>query len=198
MQSLFFLAFAALSSQFFHYSLSIECNKTQYSWPVNNPTLCCNMCQPGQRMVRRNTKSCEITCKACEGDRYTEFSNLEMSCHICKTCKNSNMEYKLHCNATHNAVCRCKDGYKCEDQSCTQCVPASDTTTPTLPSFTTATTSETITTLLSSSKPVRDTLCFLVIIALLCVGLALAFLTKIKGFLRWIRSMYGRFIIAQK
>lgn len=46
----------------------------------------------------------------------------------------ANMEYKSHCNGTHNVVCKCKAGYECEDQSCGQCVPILSTTNPTLPS----------------------------------------------------------------
>lgn len=50
----------------------------------------------------------------------------------------ANMEYKSQCNATQNAVCRCKAGYRCNDQSCTKCetdttaLPASTTSKPRL------------------------------------------------------------------
>ena len=52
-------------------------------------------------------------------------------------CLTANMEYKSLCNATHNAVCRCKAGYECQDKFCKDCVPIRTTTKPTLPPSTT-------------------------------------------------------------
>ncbi|XP_023282199.1 tumor necrosis factor receptor superfamily member 6-like [Seriola lalandi dorsalis] len=208
MQPLCYIAFTALCSLFFLSSvLSIHCNTTQYPWPMKEAKFCCKKCPPGQRMVRRSENSCDIKCTLCQGDRYIDSDNVDPSCSICTTCLKSNMEYKSRCNATHNAVCRCKDGYRCEDQSCTQCVPMPETTTPTLPPSTTTnmkyksttlplstttSTPEAITSL-APHTPLRDTVWFLVIIALLCIGIALALATKIKPFLHWL-TKHGYFL----
>ncbi|XP_034409772.1 tumor necrosis factor receptor superfamily member 6 [Cyclopterus lumpus] len=96
------------------------------------------------------------------------------------------MEYRLHCNATHNAVCGCKANYRCKDQSCEQCVPIPSTTTKsTLPPSTTALTT------VGTPQPIRDEVWFLVIITLLCAGITIAVVTKIKPFMFWIKSKHG-------
>lgn len=41
------------------------------------------------------------------------------------------MEYLAICNATHNAVCKCKAGYECRTKACVQCLPKPSTTTTT-------------------------------------------------------------------
>ncbi|XP_070691573.1 CD27 antigen-like [Pempheris klunzingeri] len=160
---------------------------------VDHPRLCCNMCPPGKRMVRRPDESCTIECDLCKGERYTDTYNVQMSCNHCENCNRTNMEYKSHCNATHNAVCRCVAGYRCKAQPCQECVPIPSTTTskPTLLPYTTALTPETTKTLGGSTpsetpKHIKDTVSILVIIALLCAGIAFV-VTKTKPFLRWIK-----------
>ncbi|XP_078027776.1 uncharacterized protein LOC117265575 isoform X2 [Epinephelus lanceolatus] len=107
----------------------------------------------------------------------------------------ANMEYKRNCSTTHNAVCGCKAGYACRDPSCKDCVPIpTSTIKTTLPPSTAALKPGALTTLWEPSQPIKDTAWFLVIIALLCIGLALVVLTKIKPFLRWIKSKQGYFL----
>ncbi|KAM7383296.1 hypothetical protein PAMP_002962 [Pampus punctatissimus] len=175
---LFLCSFSALPSV-----LSIQCNKTQYAWPISTPNLCCGKCTPGEYMVRRPENSCGTVCQPCPDDRYTDTYNVMMSCNFCKECKESNMEYGSVCNTTHDAVCKCIAGFRCADQPCTECVPIPTTTTPTLPPPTTAFT---------------DTMWYLVTItALLCVGITLIVTTKLKSLLHWMRSKHG-YILAKK
>ncbi|XP_026226417.1 CD27 antigen isoform X2 [Anabas testudineus] len=173
--------------------ISLECNNTQYPWPVNDPQLCCNMCLPGQRMNRRSPTSCEIDCQPCIKDQYSDSCSVEMSCTMCNSCNKQNMALKTACNSTHNAVCTCIDGYMCNDQECTQCVLIPPTTKTTVSA---TITTETISTTSGPYKPdrVADTMWFLVIIALLGAGIALVLVTKIQPFLRWIRSKHGYFL----
>nr|XP_019948209.1 PREDICTED: CD27 antigen [Paralichthys olivaceus] len=166
---------------------NLQCNETQYSWPVETAKLCCDKCPPGKHMARRPDESCTIECKLCEGERYIHYYNVAMNCEFCRSCNKSNMEYKSRCKTDQNAVCRCKAGYRCRDPSCTQCVPKPPTTKSTLPPSTTTSTPEALTTL-KPTKSVRETVWFLVIIALLCIGIALVIVTKIKPFLSWIRA----------
>ncbi|XP_028436847.1 tumor necrosis factor receptor superfamily member 6 isoform X1 [Perca flavescens] len=184
MQPLRFFAFTFLVGlSFLSVVLSIDCNERQYEWPVEQPKLCCDKCPPGKHVVRRSITTCEIECESCTTNLFNEKYNVQQTCEFCENCDKKNMEYISHCNVTHNAVCRCKDGYKCKDQSCKQCVPISPfTTKPTLPPSTTA---------LKPGAYHTDTVWFLVIIAILCAGIALVVVTKIKPFLHWIKAKHG-------
>ncbi|XP_056301147.1 uncharacterized protein cd27 isoform X1 [Pseudoliparis swirei] len=144
-------------------------------------------------MVRtRPSSSCEIECELCIGDRYIDTYNDKLNCKICKNCLKPNMEYRLHCNATHNAVCTCKANYRCKDQSCEQCVPIPSTTTKsTFPPSTPVLKPGALTTVRTPSQPIRDTVWFVVIITLLCAGITIAVVTKIKPFMFWIKSKHG-------
>ncbi|XP_056301148.1 uncharacterized protein cd27 isoform X2 [Pseudoliparis swirei] len=115
-------------------------------------------------MVRtRPSSSCEIECELCIGDRYIDTYNDKLNCKICKNCLKPNMEYRLHCNATHNAVCTCKANYRCKDQSCEQCVPIPSTTTKsTFPPSTPVLKPGALTTVRTPSQPIRGSVQFCV------------------------------------
>ncbi|XP_077382171.1 tumor necrosis factor receptor superfamily member 5 [Festucalex cinctus] len=102
--------------------LSLQCENSQYAWPVNAPQRCCDKCPPGEHMIRRSQTTCEIECGRCTGERYTDSYNVEMSCDVCTTCDKPNMEYESPCRISQNAVCRCHVGYECTDEACTQCL----------------------------------------------------------------------------
>ncbi|XP_053287627.1 tumor necrosis factor receptor superfamily member 6 [Pleuronectes platessa] len=177
---LFLCSLPFLSSVF-----PLQCSRTEYPWPVTDSKNCCKKCAPGKHMDRRD--SCNIQCLPCPKDRFSDTYNVERSCTLCRVCTEDNMEYKSSCNPTHNAECRCKTGFSCNDKDCTQCVPIPVTAKPTLPPSTTTPTTEAVTTF-KPIKPIAETAWFLVIIALLCIGIALVVVTKIKPLLRWIRS----------
>ncbi|KAK2910100.1 hypothetical protein Q8A73_007815 [Channa argus] len=99
------------------------------------------------------------------------------------------MKLLSRCNTTHNAVCTCTAGYKCKDQPCTQCEAISTPTKPTLTPSTSI-----LTTTWKPPKSIIETVWFLVIIALLCAGIALLVVARIKPILRWIRSKHGYFL----
>ncbi|XP_077951096.1 tumor necrosis factor receptor superfamily member 5 isoform X2 [Gasterosteus aculeatus] len=153
----------------------INCNKTQYAWPMDGPQLCCDKCPPGKHMVRRPDRTCGIECQSCTGRRYTDAPNEELGCEFCENCDKPHMEYHSECSSTRNAVCRCEAGYRCQDDPCKQCVPIPSTTTtkPTLPPSTTGA----IPTLRTTSQPIK--------------GITLAAVAKIKPFMLWIKSKHG-------
>ncbi|XP_034466055.1 tumor necrosis factor receptor superfamily member 6 [Hippoglossus hippoglossus] len=206
MQLLCHVAFLLLCSLPFLSSVfPLDCSSTQYPWPVVESKLCCEMCPPGHHMnPRQHNNSCTRVCVSCEGERYIDTYNVALTCSNCKLCEHPNMEYKSRCSFTQNAECRCKTGYNCKDKPCTRCVP-----TPTLPPATT-TPHCTMATCCSTqgrhcnhsntlhgclrvltmplSFILTEKAWFLVIIALLCIGIALVVVTKIKPLLRWIRS----------
>nr|XP_020466499.1 CD27 antigen-like [Monopterus albus] len=142
MHPLYYIAFTVLASVSFLSSVfSIQCNDNQYPWPVTTQQFCCDKCRPGYHMNRgRPENSCKIYCEVCPNHQYTDSYNVEMSCRTCNFCNKPNMEYKVKCSTTHNAVCGCTAGYRCNDQSCSQCVKIAATTKPTLPPSTTTTT----------------------------------------------------------
>ncbi|XP_068591183.1 uncharacterized protein [Cebidichthys violaceus] len=142
-------------------------------------------------MEWRSVSTCEIVCQPCIGARYIDTYNRDKSCKICENCDKPNMEYSSPCSTTHNAVCRCKADYRCKDNSCKKCEPIPTTTKPTLSPSTTVLKPGALTTLWTPSHPIRDTAWFLVIIALLCAGITLAAVAKIKPFMRWIKSKHG-------
>ncbi|XP_069551773.1 CD27 antigen-like [Brachyistius frenatus] len=185
MKTLCYLAFSLLCSLSLFSGLSIQCNKTQYAWPIESPRFCCNMCPPGQYMIHRSAVICDINCGLCRDDHYIHTYNLDMGCKRCEKCNKPNMERKFNCSSTHDTVCKCKPGYRCEDHTCTVCVVVKPASKSTFPPSTTA---STLTTLWVPHKPITDTVGFLVITALLCAGIALLVVTRIKPFLRWIRS----------
>ncbi|XP_053182471.1 tumor necrosis factor receptor superfamily member 6 [Scomber japonicus] len=152
--------------------------------------MCCNSCPPGKHMVRRSRVECEIECQSCTDGRYNDIYNVKLRCNICENCNKSNMEYKTSCSVTRNAVCRCKAGFRCSDQQCTECIPV-PTTKPTTAFKPFASTPR-----MAPPSSVKDSMWYLVIITLLLVVIALA-VTKLKPFLRWIRSKEG-YLLAEK
>ncbi|XP_030606173.1 tumor necrosis factor receptor superfamily member 5 isoform X2 [Archocentrus centrarchus] len=172
---------------------SVTCSDKQYPWPILTPGLCCEKCPPGYHLGSRTQNSCDRECQPCKGDRFTDSYNTAMSCSFCKSCDNPNMEVKTKCNTTHDTVCTCKAGYQCKNQDCQECVVIPTTTKPTVPPSTTVARPGVATTHLPP-KQIGDTAWFLVIIALLCTGIVLVFMTKIKPFLLWIKSKHGYFL----
>ncbi|XP_008429870.2 tumor necrosis factor receptor superfamily member 6 [Poecilia reticulata] len=196
MLHLCYLTFSLLwNLPFFSSGLKIQCKDGEYKWPIRNPTTCCTMCPPGHRYIRRTEIACEIKCEPCDENRYADNFNLDANCNVCDVCKKANFEVASNCTPTQNTVCKCRAGYRCTDGSCTFCEPVPTTTQPTTPPSTTVagSTSTTKTTVPPNNK-IRDTQWFLVIIALLCAGIALVVMTKIKPILHWIRSNHGYFL----
>ncbi|KAM9310603.1 uncharacterized protein KZ484_026462 [Pholidichthys leucotaenia] len=214
MQSRFYLAFSVLCI-FSRLSHELSCNDRQYNWKSSGREACCDRCPPGQYMMRRSSSSCYIECKPCHGPRYTDKYNVAMSCDICHRCNHLSMELVSNCNATHNTVCKCKAGYTCSDKECKECVliptPSPSTTdavvshqphhnTTAVQSCRTegaADMSAVVLTTLLPDKPIKDAVWFLVIIGLLCGGIALVIVTKIKPFLHWVTSYPGYFLVGK-
>ncbi|KAM6995171.1 uncharacterized protein LKV04_007406 [Tautogolabrus adspersus] len=92
------------------------------------------------------------------------------------------LEYKSRCNSTHNAVCRCKAGYRCKDQPCKECVQ--------IPTTTIASTLYPPSTTTAKLYPDNSTW-YLVTVALLCGCVAIFAIAKTYYFQRWIRNKFG-------
>ncbi|XP_023119552.3 tumor necrosis factor receptor superfamily member 6 [Amphiprion ocellaris] len=192
--SSFFQMFSWLLGVSLLCGLSLSCTDQQYSWPSKMPRLCCPKCEPGTSMAGRSEDTCDKKCEPCEGNQFMDSYNVEMDCNDCRKCDQPNMEVKTRCNSTQDTVCSCLPGYRCTDEPCSMCVPIPTAADPTEAPPTTASTPGPLTTLLAQRAPIRDTVWFLAIIVLLCAGIAVAVVTKIKPILRWFRSRYGYFL----
>ncbi|XP_039885985.1 tumor necrosis factor receptor superfamily member 1A [Simochromis diagramma] len=175
------------------------CEVGKYTAGYNTAMNCefCNSCSKPNMEVKTEcsaTHNTVCTCKAgykCKDQDCNEcVSTVKPTVPPSATAK---VEVKTDCNPTHNTVCTCKAGYKCKDQDCKECVLIPATVKPTVPPSTTVATPDVSTTRLAP-KPIADTVWFLVIIALLCTGIALVVVTKIKPFLVWIRFTHGYFL----
>ncbi|XP_041650184.1 tumor necrosis factor receptor superfamily member 6 [Cheilinus undulatus] len=186
--------------------LSIQCPQSQYARPKQAPTFCCDSCPPGKHMVWRSESTCEIRCKSCLSDQYSNNSNTELSCNFCQICDKLTMEYKSRCNSTHNAVCRCKAGYRCNKPNCEECVwiptttmasilPPTTTTASILPPTTTTASTLSPTTTTKVQPPSSgDTMWFLAIVVLLCAIVAIFVIAKVHSLQNWIRYKLGLFL----
>ncbi|KAJ4930958.1 hypothetical protein JOQ06_025259 [Pogonophryne albipinna] len=160
--------------------LSLNCSDRHYAWPAVTPTLCCDKCAPGQRMLKRSSVTCDHECGPCKETLYRDTYNEKMSCAFCRDCNKSNMAYASNCNSTHNAVCRCNAGYKFRDASRKQCVPIPTTTIKPTPAPPTTALQPGLTTAWPPAPQLR--------------GLAIVFVANIKPFLRWIKATNGYFL----
>ncbi|XP_053700154.1 tumor necrosis factor receptor superfamily member 23 [Synchiropus splendidus] len=173
---------------------SLTCLPNQYLWPQKSPSLCCDKCPPGQRMLRRSETTCLIQCEACTTGLYTDKYNTEMSCSVCRRCNKPNMEYGSQCSSTRGAVCTCKHGHKCKDPSCSWCVAAELSkphiiTTAAQPGdmATTNALMATSTITVSISQP-HETWWHLVIVLLFGLGVTVFISIKIQPLMCWLKS----------
>ncbi|XP_017555986.1 tumor necrosis factor receptor superfamily member 6 [Pygocentrus nattereri] len=102
---------------------ALACDEaTQYEWPRNKPTVCCNKCLPGEYLKERCEQNQNTRCGACGEGYYMDRYNFEMTCRLCTDCAKENMKYNQTCTKTRDAECECKSGYKCSGERCESCV----------------------------------------------------------------------------
>ncbi|KAG7469361.1 hypothetical protein MATL_G00127900 [Megalops atlanticus] len=95
------------------FTTSLDCNdKTKYPWPLEGSKRCCDMCKPGQRMVKRCSDSTPTECVACGKDYYSDRYDVDRECQKCRDCTMSYLVYKRNCSANHNSECACAPGGK--------------------------------------------------------------------------------------
>ncbi|XP_048385658.1 tumor necrosis factor receptor superfamily member 11B-like [Stegostoma tigrinum] len=105
--------------------ISIE--KCKASVPTfQHEGLTCSRCPPGQHMVQHCTKDHDTECAPCSANHYTRYWNYLKKCQYCNNFCKENQNVKHECNATHNRVCECIDGYFWEYEFCMKqktCLP---------------------------------------------------------------------------
>ncbi|XP_078396308.1 tumor necrosis factor receptor superfamily member 6B-like [Cetorhinus maximus] len=86
----------------------------------------CSRCPPGQYMNVPCTKDRDTICAPCSANHYTQFWNYLQKCQYCNNFCKEAQYIKHECNATHNRVCECKDGYFWKYEFCMKqkvCLP---------------------------------------------------------------------------
>ncbi|NXK16485.1 TNR5 factor, partial [Arenaria interpres] len=98
---------------------AISCFDKQYE----HKGKCCNRCQPGEKLVSECSDTEYSKCTRCESGHYQQSWTKERHCAPHDICEdNAGLIVKTQGNATHNTVCRCRDGMHCSDASCQTCV----------------------------------------------------------------------------
>uniref|UniRef100_M3XKL0 TNFR-Cys domain-containing protein n=2 Tax=Latimeria chalumnae TaxID=7897 RepID=M3XKL0_LATCH len=73
--------------------------------------LTCNQCPPGQYLTKHCSVHHQTHCASCPADHYTQVWNYIEKCQYCNNFCKRDQYVKHECNATHNRVCECKEGF---------------------------------------------------------------------------------------
>ncbi|XP_030646952.1 tumor necrosis factor receptor superfamily member 6B [Chanos chanos] len=122
-----------LSTQFVKYILPLlaasvlgEIQQTPtYRWidKVTGESLVCNKCPPGTYVKTHCTKDRATECETCPQSYYTELWNYIEKCLFCDYPCSADQKETVPCNASHNRVCECKDGYFLKYEFCMRHTP---------------------------------------------------------------------------
>ncbi|XP_014810745.1 PREDICTED: tumor necrosis factor receptor superfamily member 6B [Calidris pugnax] len=91
-----------------------------YQWkdPVTNKKLTCQQCPPGTFVAQHCSRDRQTVCAPCPDLHYTQYWNYLEKCRYCNViCGEKQVEVQ-QCNATHNRVCQCQEGYYSEMEFC--------------------------------------------------------------------------------
>ncbi|NXS57017.1 TNF6B factor, partial [Brachypteracias leptosomus] len=91
-----------------------------YLWrdAVTQEKLTCQQCPPGTFVAQHCTKDRQTLCQPCPDLHYTQYWNYLEKCRYCNViCEEKQVEVQ-QCNATHNRVCQCQEGYYSEMEFC--------------------------------------------------------------------------------
>ncbi|NXJ67783.1 TNF6B factor, partial [Rostratula benghalensis] len=91
-----------------------------YQWKdaVTHKKLTCQQCPPGTFVAQHCTRDRQTVCAPCPDLHYTQYWNYLEKCRYCNViCGEKQVEVQ-QCNATHNRVCQCQEGYYSEMEFC--------------------------------------------------------------------------------
>lgn len=78
---------------------------------TSGETLQCEMCRPGQYLLKACSKNRPTECGPCGSHHYTEVWNFIQRCQYCNRFCTENEIESAPCNSTQNRECECKPGY---------------------------------------------------------------------------------------
>ncbi|XP_037355635.1 tumor necrosis factor receptor superfamily member 5 [Talpa occidentalis] len=105
-----------------HPEPSTACGHNQY--PKDN--LCCDFCQPGEKLVKDCTESAPTECASCSRDEFQATFNKERRCHQHKYCDpNLGLRVLVKGTLKTDTICMCEEGQHCTGKGCERCSPHS-------------------------------------------------------------------------
>lgn len=89
-------------------------------WKLQGDNVCCEICHPGNRLVRLCGPNPRDLCTPCETNTFTTNPK-DYRCSRCTQCVGAQLLVKA-CTATTDTKCGCKEGLICGDGNCSFCV----------------------------------------------------------------------------
>ncbi|XP_006158602.1 tumor necrosis factor receptor superfamily member 5 isoform X2 [Tupaia chinensis] len=105
-----------------HLEPPTACRENQY---LENGQ-CCNLCQPGERLVNDCTALTDTECLPCGKDEFLDTWNREPRCHQHRYC-DPNLRLRVQTKGTSktDTTCTCVEGQYCTSSVCERCAPHS-------------------------------------------------------------------------
>nr|XP_046221659.1 tumor necrosis factor receptor superfamily member 9a [Oncorhynchus gorbuscha]XP_046221660.1 tumor necrosis factor receptor superfamily member 9a [Oncorhynchus gorbuscha] len=93
----------------------------QWTTSAGSPDVCCERCNPGNRLVTRCGSDPEKLCVPCRNETYTT-DGTSHSCLRCTQCVGGAQFLKAACTKSKDTECDCRAGFRCGDDHCSFCV----------------------------------------------------------------------------
>lgn len=101
-----------------HLGQCVTCSDKQYLQGGE----CCDLCQPGNRLVSHCTALEKTQCQPCDSGEFSAHWNREIRCHQHRHCElNQGLQVKKEGTAVSDTVCTCKEGQHCASKECETC-----------------------------------------------------------------------------
>uniref|UniRef100_A0A8C7KHJ7 Tumor necrosis factor receptor superfamily, member 9a n=1 Tax=Oncorhynchus kisutch TaxID=8019 RepID=A0A8C7KHJ7_ONCKI len=91
----------------------------QWTTSAGSPDVCCERCNPGNRLMTRCGPDPEKLCVPCRNETYTT-DGTSQSCLRCTQCGAQFL--KAACTKSKDTECDCRAGFRCGDDHCSFCV----------------------------------------------------------------------------
>lgn len=84
---------------------------------------CCDLCQPGMRLVNHCTDVTKTQCLLCNSGEYMNTWNRESRCYQHTHCEsNEGLQVEKEGTSDTDTICACKEGLHCTSKECRRCV----------------------------------------------------------------------------
>ncbi|KAF0886642.1 TNR5 factor, partial [Crocuta crocuta] len=83
---------------------------------------CCDMCQPGKKLMNDCTEFTNTECLPCKNGEFLDTWNIERHCHQHKYCDpNLGLQVQREGTSETDTTCRCREGLHCTNNACESC-----------------------------------------------------------------------------
>ncbi|KAL1786761.1 tumor necrosis factor receptor superfamily member 5 isoform X1 [Sigmodon hispidus] len=101
-----------------HLGQCMTCADKQYLFEGH----CCDLCQPGQRLVEHCTDLAKTQCLLCDSGEYMNIWNKEPRCFQHTHCESKvGFQIKTKGTSETDTVCACEEGRHCTSRECVSC-----------------------------------------------------------------------------